>query len=100
MFIMNTEIKEIHIVFLAILILILVNIFMKQVNSSSEGFAAEFNTFYPRNYGYEYRYPYDWYYWLYYINPWYPPRRVDLPFAGRNGKTSWYKPYEGTVYNY
>lgn len=100
--IMNHEIKEINVVFFAIIFLILVIVFIKNKNNEIEGFAHEgyFTKRYNRNLNYRYNDWYDWNYWLYYINPWYPPQQVDLPFEGKNGGVSWYEPLNGGIFNY
>jgi hypothetical protein len=99
---MNYEVKEIYVVFIAIIFLIFVNMFMKNDNNNIEGFAREgyYKRKYLRNLNYRYIDWYDWNYWLYYINPFYPPQQVDLPFEGRNGGVSWYEPWTGGIYNY
>jgi hypothetical protein len=84
---MNYKIKEIHVVFFAFIVLIIAN-FMQQ--NYSENFATNFDIN-PKNYN---NYWFDWNYWLYYINPWYPPFRVDLPFGTINGTPYWYSPYD------
>lgn len=100
------EIKEVHIVFIALAFLIIVNIFM---NDMKEGFPKHHNhainhqrvNYVGNRYNYYNRYGwYDWNYWLYYVNPFYPPTQVDLPFEGKYGGTSWYEPWTGTIYNY
>lgn len=103
---MNYKIKEIHIVLLAILFLFFVNIFMNNKNNNVEGFVHTGH--YRKNHhrrsryyrNYEYIDWYDWNYWLYYINPFYPPQQVDLPFEGKDGGISWYTPWSGNIYNY
>lgn len=100
--IMNFQIKEIHIVIISILFLIFVNYYFYE-NNKIEGFAQGRirRKRYP-NYLRNYRYV-DWYdfnYWLYYINPFYPPHQVDLPFEGKDGGISWYEPWSGGIYNY
>lgn len=99
---MNCEIKEMHIVFLAIIFLIFVNFFMIDKKNNVEGFAYErkCHKHHRHHRNYKYNDWYDWYYWLYYINPWYPPRQVDLPFEGRDGGISWYEPWTRGVFNY
>lgn len=97
--IVNCEIKEIHVVFLAIIFLIFVNFFARD---NVEGFAYEnkYHRHHRHHRNYKYIDWYDWYYWLYYINPWYPPQQVDLPFEGRDGGISWYEPWTKGIFNY
>jgi hypothetical protein len=107
MYIMNIEITENQLVIFAFLIIIFVGIWFSK--NSIEGFAhhghhhrGHYDRFdYPNYYNYYDNYNY-WnpYYWWYYINPYYPPAQVDLPFEGRNGKISWYSPYSRELHNY
>jgi len=94
---MNTKLTDTHLVIIAIIFLLLVNIL---AYNNEEGFASNYRYRKRQLRNYRYYDWYDWNYWLYYINPWYPPRQVDLPFEGRNGKISWYEPWNGIVHNY
>lgn len=99
--IINYEIKEKYIIIFSILFLIFVNIFMRNKNEEIEEFAynGHHNRKYYKNFNYRYIDWYDRYYWLYYINPFYPPRQVYLPFEGRDGGVSWYEPWNGKIFN-
>lgn len=66
-------------------------------------FSEQIEGFHGRRYAspfvYRNYYPQWWPYWMY---PYwmYIPRKVDLPFEGNNGYSSWYSPYSGIIHNY
>ena len=94
----NSKSKDVYIVLVALLCLVLANVYIKSTNK--ENFSRYYHRGYPYRNFYRYDGYYDWNYWLYYVNPFYPPRYVTLPFEGKYGGVSWYEPWTGGIYNY